>query len=135
VSDYEWHDFWTTSAMEGCRNAYQKAINKVEDALDSAQADLSQLRSEAASYVSAFYGSGDPSGGPVVTDFNAAVARWHSQVDGLISVDPGEGLAAWYLKELDAKLATMRTRLQILQQKCADEDAARKELPLSALPF
>jgi hypothetical protein len=77
-------------------------------------------------------GGGDLSKGRIVTDFGSAVDRWEDEASNLVSAG---GVFARAAMSLDGQLLVMRRRLGELDQKCAEEDARQKELPLSALSF
>jgi hypothetical protein len=134
MSWYDVHDGWTTSPVERVRNEYKKVIRDVEDAVQAIRADIASLNTSVATDVPKYYGStvGDTSSGLVVTDFEAAVTRWKTSVNGLTGP---WGALTQAVNDLEAKLTLLRARKAVLERMCVTEDTLEEEYTYADIPF
>lgn len=133
MSNYSWNDFWTTSPLEGVRNAYSKAddslalhLRYVYDYMDYASTHIGKWTINIKSATT-------DSSGSFVELVNQKRAKIQTELDKLMH-------ASWdifprYRNQLSETLKVVRNRLATLQDFCRQEDANEKELPLYYLPF
>jgi hypothetical protein len=132
---YDVQDGLTTSPVEKVRNEYAAAIRDVEDALAGLREDLLQLETMKTTGLGTYFGAevGDASTGAVVKDFESALTRWGTRVEGLIGPF---GVFTQAVTDVDKlRLPVMRDRLRKLDRMCVEEDVRGQEFLSSEIPF
>ena len=131
---YDWDDLWHRSPVETVQKQYKKVIRDVEAAVRSAASDLQSLSSVLTIDAPSYRGGtvGDPSSGRFVTEFETALGRWETAVDGLIGPYGAYRMA---LEDLERRLSTLRSRKAILDRMAREEDARKREYTYADIPF
>ena len=131
---YQIHDYWTTSPVEGVRNAYKNAIDAIDNYLARISSEMGWVQGQVDQLIRDFRGRSvlDQSQGAFVREFESKASVVEQEMHNLYGSSGTLGSKEALLR---SKKAELERRLGILNNLCAREDNREKELPLSAIYF
>jgi len=131
---YQIHDYWTTSPVEGVRNAYRNAIDAIDNYLATIHSVMEWMPDQVNQLIGTFQGRSvlDQSQGAFVREFESKASVVEREMHNLYGRSGTLGSAEALLR---SKKTELERRLRILNKLCAREDKEENELPLSAIYF